>query len=89
LQKIIWKLQEFVSIATMNREHLKVADSSKGWMAAYMLQAVPKNIFATLRCSPMNPLNQQLLNNRWFSLGEASRHRYFAFWAEVILGDIG
>jgi hypothetical protein len=39
--------------ATLIREHLKVADSSKGWMAAYMLQAVPKNIFATLRCSPL------------------------------------
>jgi hypothetical protein len=37
-------------------EHLKVADSSKGWMAAYMLQAVPKNIFATLRCSRLTSL---------------------------------
>jgi hypothetical protein len=42
----------FVSLGSQLRgEHLKVADSSKGWMATYMLQAVPRNIFATLRCS--------------------------------------
>jgi hypothetical protein len=47
-----WRDMELLAITQeIDREHLKVADSSKGWMAAYMLQAVPKNIFATLRCS--------------------------------------
>jgi hypothetical protein len=48
--------------ATLIREHLKVADSSKGWMAAYMLQAVPKNIFATLRCSPLITRDLKLID---------------------------
>jgi hypothetical protein len=45
---------DVVDLTALSWEHLKVADSSKGWMAAYMLQAVPKNIFATLRCSPLS-----------------------------------